>query len=315
VSPQTKRALLICARLAVTLGAAWLVAGNIDWTVLLGSLARADPLVLALAGVVLSVQFAIIVWRWQLVIELLGGGVVAGGPLAIALGRSMLIGQPLPSTVGGDMVRTLAISHQIGLALAARSVICDRVTALAVLVALVVVTLPLFAWLIEAGPAFLALAAVSLGGLAAFLLFLTQPRLLVALPQFGNHTAIVVADVRKTFIAVRGRVMLLLAFATHLFGVLLIYELARALATPISLMDCLLIVPPTLLISAIPISLSGWGVREGVLAAGFVLVGVSSEAGVATSVLFGLTGPLIGMMAELATPLVRTRNVPPRDLA
>src|SRR5262249_28114525 len=53
VSPQTKRALLICARLAVTLGAAWLVAGNIDWTVLVGSLARADPLVLALAAVVL----------------------------------------------------------------------------------------------------------------------------------------------------------------------------------------------------------------------------------------------------------------------
>jgi hypothetical protein len=40
---------------------------------------------------------------------------------------------------------------------------------------------------------------------------------------------------------------------------------------PISLMDSLLIVPPAPLISAIPISLGGWGVGEGALAAGFVL--------------------------------------------
>src|SRR5262249_38569731 len=159
---------------------------------------------LALAGIVLSVQFVIMVWRWQLTIELLGGGRAAGGPLAIALGRSMLIGQPLPSTLGGDAVRILMLSRKTGLALAARSVICDRITAWGVLVAMVVVPLPLFAWQVEAGPAFLALAAVSLGGLAAFLVFLMQPRFLVALPPFGNHTAIVVADVREAFIAVRG---------------------------------------------------------------------------------------------------------------
>jgi glycosyltransferase 2 family protein len=309
VSPQTRRVLLISVRLAVTLGAGWLVVRKIDWAILIGSLVNADRQVLALAGVVLLIQFAIIVWRWQLVIELLGGGTVAVGLLAIAAGRSMLIGQPLPSTVGGDVVRTLLVSHQTGLALAARSVFCDRITGLVAMVALVVVTLPLFAGLIEAGPAFFALAAVSLGGLVAFLLLLAQPRLLVTLPQFGKHTAMLVADLRKTFVAGRGRVIWILAFTIHLFGVLLIYELARSLATPISLMQCLLIVPPTLLISSIPISLGGWGVREGALAAGFALVGVNSEAGVATSILFGLTGPLIGALAELATPLVRTQDL------
>src|SRR5262249_56140773 len=117
------------------------------------------------------------------------------------------------------------------------------------------------------------------------------------------------ADGRQAIIGgTPGCLMLLLGLATHIFGVLLIYELVRALATPISLLDCLLIVPPTLLISSVPISLGGWGVREGALAAGFVLVGATSEAGVATSVLFGLTGPLIGLITELATPLVRVRE-------
>jgi uncharacterized membrane protein YbhN (UPF0104 family) len=307
---------LISARLAVTLGAALLVFGNIDWTALMRLVARADPMRLAVAGLVLSVQFAILVWRWQLVIELLGGGTVTSGALAIALGRSMLIGQPLPSTMGGDAVRMLALSRQTGLALAARSVICDRVTALAVLVALVVIMLPFFAWLVGERSALVPLTAVSLGGAVAFFLVLAQPRLLVALPWLGGHVATLAADIRQAFVSgARGYVMLLLALAVHLLSVLLIYELAQALATQISLMDCLLIVPPTLLISAIPISLGGWGVREGVLAAGFALVGVSSESGVATSVLFGLTGPLIGLITEFATQLVRIRGMPPKDAA
>jgi uncharacterized membrane protein YbhN (UPF0104 family) len=91
--------LTISARLTITLGAAWLVFSTIDWTILLGLIARIDPIRLALAGLVLSVQFAIIVWRWRIIIEFLGGGNVAAAPLALALGRSMLLGQPLPSTV------------------------------------------------------------------------------------------------------------------------------------------------------------------------------------------------------------------------
>jgi len=316
VSERASRALKTFARLGVTLGVLWLIFVHIDWAVVLGLLLRADPMRLALAGLVLSAQFVIMVWRWQLAIELLGGGRAAGGPLAIALGRSMLIGQPLPSTLGGDAVRILILSRNTGVALAARSVICDRITALAMLVALVVVTLPFFAWQIEAGPAFLALAAVSLGSAAAFLLLLAWPRSVRALPWLGRHAASVAVDARRAFIGgTPGYLMLLLGLATHIFGVLLIYELARALATPISLLDCLLIVPPTLLISSVPISLGGWGVREGALAAGFVLVGATSEAGVATSVLFGLTGPLIGLVTELATPLVRVRETPPKDAA
>lgn len=146
---RAARALTVSTRLAVTLGAAWLIFSHVDWVVLLGLLARADPVRLALAGLVLLAQFMIMVWRWQVVIELLGGPAVAVVPLAVALGRSMLIGQPLPATVGGDVVRTVVLSRQVGLTIAARSVVCDRLLALAMLVALVVVTLPLFAGRVE----------------------------------------------------------------------------------------------------------------------------------------------------------------------
>jgi hypothetical protein len=300
----------------VTLGAAWLIYVHIDWAALSELLFRADPVRLAFAGVVLSVQFVIMVWRWQLVIELLGGAGVKLGPLAVALGRGMLIGQPLPSTVGGDVVRTLALSGRLGLTLAARSVICDRILGLAILLALVVVSLPLFARFVESGSAFVAVSLVSLIGLAAFLVFIGQPRWFSAVPRVGAYGATIAGDVQQIFgSGMRGQVVILLALATHLFGILLIHQLAYAVATPISLLDCLLIVPPALLVSSVPISLAGWGVREGALAAGFVLVGASSEAGVATSVLFGLTGPLIGLITELASLFVRSHGGRAKDAA
>src|SRR5262249_28375522 len=303
------------ARLVVTLGAAWLVYERTDWVVLAGLLARAELSPLAVAGVVLAGQFAVVGWRWQMVIQALGGGSVAGAQLAIALGRSMLLGQPLPSTLGGDMVRVVVLSGQTGLAIAARSVICDRIVAVAVLIALVAVVLPVFALVAGAGTVFM-LAGVSLGGLAIFFVLLVHSDRLLGLSWIGSRPALVIADLRQMFGGGRfTHFILLLSLATHLLGVALIYELAHAVAAPISLVQCLVIVPPTLLISAIPISLGGWGVREGALAAGFALVGASIEAGVATSILFGLTGPLIGVIAELAMPMLGRRKVPPKDAA
>jgi uncharacterized membrane protein YbhN (UPF0104 family) len=56
-------------------------------------------------------------------------------------------------------------------------------------------------------------------------------------------------------------------------------------------------VPPALLVSALPISFGGWGVREGALVAAFSLVHADPAAVAATSVMFGLTTPLVGGIA------------------
>jgi len=309
---KATRALMASGRLLVTLAAAWYIFSKVDWVTLLDLLAHADPVQLALAAVLLVAQLMVMAWRWQIVIELLGGPVVPVASLIIALGRGMLLGQPLPSTIGGDAVRTVVLSPRIGFALAVRSVICDRILALAILVALVVVTLPLFAWFIESGRAFVTLAVVAIAGLATFIAVVAQPSVLSGMPWLGAHLSTLVNDLRRSLTCgKRSLSLLVLALTTHIFGILLIYQLARAVATPISLLACSLIVPPALLIASIPISLGGWGLREGVLAAGFVMVGATSEAGVATSILFGLTGPLIGLLTELATPLMRT--LPSKD--
>jgi hypothetical protein len=301
-------------RLGVTLGAVWLVFHNVDWANLARLLAHADIGLLALSVVPLAAQFIAGVWRWQIIMAMLSGVSVSAPLLAISLGRSLLIGQYLPSTVGSDVVRAALVGHRTGIAIAVRSVICDRVVGLLVLLAMIVATLPLFAIRVDRGAALVAVAGLSIGGLAAFLLFIARVDLLARLPYVGRHTALIATDLRQVFMRGRGTCyILLLSVAAQVFNVLLICGLARALASSISVLQCLLIVPPALLIASVPISLGGWGVREGALAAGFALVGAGSAAGVGASILYGLTSPLVGIVAELATPFVRARNAAPED--
>jgi hypothetical protein len=87
-----------------------LILRHVDWLVLLELLARADPIRLPLAGLVLSAQFMIMVWRWQIVIELLGGPAVSVAPLAIALGRSNIASARSRSSAASAMPRTISVT-------------------------------------------------------------------------------------------------------------------------------------------------------------------------------------------------------------
>ena len=101
----TKHRLAAAARFAVTFGAGCLVFRNVDWINLAGLLHRADFTLLVLSSIPLAAQFATSVWRWQIILNLLSGVSVPIVLVAVTLGRSQLIGQYLPSTIGSDVVR------------------------------------------------------------------------------------------------------------------------------------------------------------------------------------------------------------------
>ena len=63
---------------------------------------------------------------------------------------------------------------------------------------------------------------------------------------------------------------------------------AWSLGADVSVAEALVLVPLVLLTMLIPVTVSGWGVREGAAAALFPLVGALPSEGLATSVAFGL---------------------------
>jgi ubiquinone/menaquinone biosynthesis C-methylase UbiE/uncharacterized membrane protein YbhN (UPF0104 family) len=284
---------------AITALCAAIVAWHVEPTALFERLKslRAGPLVVV--ALLLGVQLMISAWRWQRIAERVSAARIPFLALCRYLGASNLYGQLLPSTVGGDLVRVVMLARNVGLSGATISTLIDRITGLAVLLLLMVLLLPLLAWRIASLPAVAAIATVALAGTAVFLVivFLSGRVPATRLPNVAARLLDLTAYLRTALFS-RALAWPVIGggLFSHAISIANIFMLGRALDVPLAFLDCLVLVPPALLLTALPISLAGWGVREGALAGAFALVGVPVADMVTVSILYGLTGPAIGLV-------------------
>jgi hypothetical protein len=204
--------------------------------------------------------------------------------------------------VGGDAVRIYK-AWRAGLTLgrAVNGVMLERVAAVVALVALVAATQPLFLPRVDDETArwilpFVALSvAGTVAGMAALLVLDRLPaslrgwRLVRGLARLG-------ADARKVFLNPRAAGKVLgWGVAGHVNLTLGIYVLALGLKLEVTWVDCIVLFPSALLVTTLPISIAGWGVREGAMVALFALVGVPTDGALVLSILFGLLDALISL--------------------
>jgi uncharacterized membrane protein YbhN (UPF0104 family) len=177
------------------------------------------------------------------------------------------------------------------LAAAINSVVLDRVLGLTSLMLLAALAQPLFYERVESTAARLSFSAVfvvAVSGIFALLLIGYLPlwvrrwKLVSGLVDM-SHAA------RKVFVT--PSVLLpvtVLSVLGHLISVTIVYLLAGSLNLGVSFLDCLVMVPSVLLLATVPVSVAGWGVREGAMVATFGLLGVPAGGAAAASVLFGM---------------------------
>ena len=211
--------------------------------------------------------------------------------------------QTLPSAVGGDAVR-MYLARKEGLTLqgAINGVMLERVVTLIGLILLVVVTQPFLLERIGDNPAkyiFPAFAVLAVIGVV-FLMLLDRIAKRFQDYKIVRWLANLAADTKVLFFAPA------LAAAGVALGVMgnilvaaMVYMLAMSLGLEVTLIDCLVLIPPVLLITTIPISIAGWGVREGAMVAGFALIGVAEGDAFALSILFGLVGIIVSIPGGL----------------
>ena len=82
--------------------------------------------------------------------------------------------------------------------------------------------------------------------------------------------------------------MVTLALAILAGTVLVIWLIAESIAADLSLLHCIVLVPPVILISMIPISIAGWGVREGAMVVALGFVDVPAADALVISLAFGI---------------------------
>tara|TARA_B100000315_G_scaffold254609_1_gene296043 strand:+ start:2140 stop:3090 length:951 start_codon:yes stop_codon:yes gene_type:complete len=280
----------------------WLIAANFEIGSAAERLTEIEYFYLLGVFVVYVVLLVNNTARWQVVLN----AIHAHLPFWVAakiLYISMFFNQTLPSAIGGDAFRMfLARKAGVDLKGAINGVMLERAATVTGLIGLVVATQPFLLARIGDNPvkyAFPALAVIAVSGLIFLMLLDRLPARLQTLKLVRGlgHLA---ADTKKLFLSPR------YAFKAISLGVLgnilislVAYLTAQALAIEVSVLDCLVLIPPVILITTLPISIAGWGVREGAMVAAFAFVGVAEGDAFVMSILFGLINVVFALPGGL----------------
>jgi len=278
-------------KLAVSVALIAFIATNFDIGEATERLLNLSPLFVVLSALLFVLLMVNNTLRWWLVVSALQTPLKFWTTFRL-LYIGIFFNQTLPSSVGGDAVRMyLARKEGMSLQTAINSVLLERVATVCGLIILVVASQPFLLSRIGDNPAkyaFPLLAALAVIGIAVLMLMDKIPE------RFHSwklvRGLVLVSQDTKALFSKPG-----LAFAAIGLGVLgfiiisvVAFFLALSLDIPISLVDSLVLIPPVMLITTIPISIAGWGVREGAMVAAFALISVPEGDAFVLSLLFGL---------------------------
>jgi uncharacterized membrane protein YbhN (UPF0104 family) len=225
----------------------------------------AAALLLTLAGIVLSA------WRWQRVLHAFDQRIGLGTLTAYTL-AGQFVGNVLPSTIGGDVIRISrlgAVIHSNETAFA--SVAIERLTGFVALPALVVAGFVLRPSLVDADHSLVALliAALTITALAAVLTAAAHPKLAgrfadnQSWTRFFGAVHVGVDRLRRQPREAIGVVGTALLYQASVVAAVLC--IVRTLELPVPTAAVIAFVPAVAMAQVLPISIGGIGVREGML--------------------------------------------------
>ena len=232
-----------------------------------------------------------------------------GAPLAVGQAlRFNMIGaffnQTLPSSIGGDAVRLWLVARGgAGWRAATYSIFVDRAVGLIALAILIVASLPWSYELIGSTEGRAALLFVDFASLAGGLGFLAFGALRWGWLKrwWGTHhihACAVIAN-RVIFNPVRGPKIAVLSLFVHVLTVVIAWCVVKSIAAPVGFGQIFQLVPPVMLITMLPISIAGWGVREATMGLAFGYAGLMTNEGVNVSLLFGAVYFIVGILGGL----------------
>jgi len=273
---------------------------------------KVAPDMLALAILLMVVQVFIANFRWRVVLKALINTMLPYFRTLRILYISFFFNQALPSSVGGDAVR-MVLGRRAGIPLgqAISSVFLDRVANLLALVVIVACATPLF--ILHIAPnqqqwIWVGLSVLVVVVMLGLVFLVALQRLPEKLHKWRLVRGLIglAGDTQRVFLnpghAVRALGWSIVGFVNITVAV---YFLAKGLQLNITLADCMVLIPMVFLVTTLPISIAGWGVREGAMVAALGLIGVPSEGALVLSLLLGfislaicLPGGLVWMMSS-----------------
>jgi len=292
-----RRLLSFVAKAAISALLLYLSLRRVDLVSLGQRLSELDWRWITVVFVTMTAQVGFNAWRWRNVAEVCGAALRAKTALTYTF-IGQFFSQVLPSTVGGDAARIWLLARGgAGWPTAIYSVLIDRVVGVTALAVLVAASLPWTLHLVVDPVARVTLVVIGLGALAAAGVFLGlgMPRLAIMQRWWATrHLATASRLAWQLCRSSAGMRVAAIAIAVHLLTVLAAWSAARAAHASIDFVQTLFVVLPVILVANIPISIAGWGVREGAMVMAFSYAGLAEGDGLIVSILYGLTTLAVG---------------------
>jgi hypothetical protein len=298
--------LVLAARILVSLALLYFALRGIDFAGISSRLDHSSTGLfagwMAIAILVNLLQIAFGAMRWRAI----SGFCHAPLDLPQAFRYNMIgtfFNQTLPSTIGGDAMRLWLVSRSAGWRSATYSVLVDRAIGLIALAIVVVVSLPWSFELIRNDRGRVALVLVDAAAMSAglgFLLvgYLPWRWLKTWWPTHHIHACSVIAN-HVIFNRTTGPRIAFLSISIHLLTVVIAWCAVRSISAPADFEQTFLLIPPIALITMLPISIAGWGVREATMMVAFGYAGLNQTDGTMISLLSGAISFVAGAIGGL----------------
>jgi len=285
------RLLIIVGQIALTGVVFWILSTRINFGSVLDH-ARSLPLwTFITIPVIMAAQLSLVACRLMFVTKTMAQEIPFPSALGLLFVGAFFAQTPL-SILGGDVMKVWML-HRRGIAVssAANIILLDRVYGILALLAVFLCVLVPFWFMLDSE----LLRFGSLGFVALGMLGIAVMMNLHHLPPHIRRFRLAewVYDVglsfSKIFIAPHMLAPTIgLGMAAHFLSIVLMFALFVGLNTDVTFGSVLVLAPFPLLASLLPLSIGGWGMREGATVLAFTAVGVAPEQSLAVSLIFGL---------------------------
>ena len=295
--------LIFTTRVLVSLALLYLALRGINFAGIQARLSQIKLLWIGLGVLVAILQILLGALRWREI------SILCHAPLTdLQAFRYNMIGaffnQTLPSSIGGDAMRLWLVNRTgAGWRAATYSILTDRAVGLIALALIIVGSLPWSYGMIADGNGRLALVFVDFaalfGGLGFLVLgHLPWPWLKHWWPTRHVRACSVIAN-QVIFNRTSGPKIAALSLSIHVLAVVIAWCAVRSIEAPAGFEQLFMLTPPIMLITMVPISIAGWGVREATMMVAFGYAGLAPADGTVVSILFGAVYFIVGALGGL----------------
>ena len=191
----------------------------------------------------------------------------------------------------------------------------DRVATVLGLVFLAAIAVPFFInrageaeakWIV---PTISVLVLGGIAGLAALMMLDSLPS------RFGHYRVVrglaqLAVDTRTVFLSPGDATkVLVISVVGHANVALAVYFIGISLDLDITWVDCMVLTPPVFLLMTLPISIAGWGVREGAMVTAFALIGIPAEDALVMSILLSLAAIVMALPGGVVWMMSSDRKI------